>query len=114
MKFSTFVFSILSAAACALADNTDQATKATELLEGLQKAPTRAARLSVLKDSEDVSVSCHSPRPSKSYALVQWVFDFTSNFSTTKSAGGNLTVATVASFPALFGNGIAMAIAQME
>ena len=29
------------------------------------------------------------------------------------AAGGNLTVANVANFPALFANGMAMAVAQM-
>lgn len=59
MKFSTFTLSILTAAACALAENTN-ATKTAQLLEGLQKAPTRLARLNVLKDNTDVSIS-HYP-----------------------------------------------------
>ena len=60
MKLSTFVIPIFGAAACALAEDTNATTKAAELLKGLQKAPTRLARLNVLKDNEDVSASCFS------------------------------------------------------
>jgi len=95
MKFSTSIVSILGVAACVSAQNTN-ATKTAELLEGLQKAPTRLARLNVLKDNKD------------------WLFDFTSGVGTTKNAGGNMTAANVANFPALFANGIAMTIGQME
>ena len=70
MKFSTFILSILGAAACVLAENTNATTKTAELLEGLQKAPTRLARLNVLKDNEDVSVSYRSLWPLEPYALV--------------------------------------------
>jgi len=41
------------------------------------------------------------------------MFDFTSGLDTTVSAGGNLTLANVANFPALFANGLAMAIGQI-
>jgi len=96
MKLSTFILSILGAAACVSAKNTTNTTSRTaELLEGLQKAPTRLARLNVLQNNTD------------------WLFDFTSGLGTTMSAGGNLTVANVANFPALFANGLAMAIGQM-
>jgi oxalate decarboxylase/phosphoglucose isomerase-like protein (cupin superfamily) len=99
MKFSTSILSILGVAACVSAHNCTNASNATtrtaELLEGLQKAPTRSARLHVLKESTD------------------WLFDFTSGLGTTQTAGGNLTVANVANFPALFANGLAMAVAQI-
>lgn len=99
MKFFALIFSTLTAAACISAQNTtntNATTKAAELLDGLQKAPTRLARLNVLKNNTD------------------WMFDFTTGFGTTRSAGGNVTSANVANFPALFANGIAMTIAQME
>lgn len=57
MKFSTFILSILSAATYVLAENTNATTKTANLLKGLQMAPTRLARLSVLKDNKDVSIS---------------------------------------------------------
>ena len=114
MKFSTFIISILGAASCVLAEKENATTKAAELLEGLHKAPTRLARLNVLKDNKDVSTSYRSLWSSKPHALVQWLFDFTSGFGTTKSAGGNVTAANVENFPALFANGMAMTIGQME
>jgi len=94
MKTSTFIASIIGAAVCVSAQN-NNATKTAELLEGLQKAPTRLARLNVLKDNED------------------WVFDFTSGLGTARNAGGNMTAANVANFPALFANGMAMTIGQI-
>ena len=115
MMFSTFILSILGAAACVSAPSPNATTKTAELLEGLQKAPTRLARLNVLKDNTDVSTSCRSrgyvPKPN---GLSQWLFDYTSGLGTTKSAGGNLTAANVANFPALFANGLAMTVGQME
>ena len=54
MKFSISIVSILGAAAYVSAQN-NNVTKTAELLEGLQKAPTRLARLNVLKDNKDVS-----------------------------------------------------------
>ena len=114
MKFSAFILSILGAAACVSAQSPNATTKTAELLEGLQKAPTRLARLNVLKDNTDVSTSHRlfwSPGPDR---LTQWLFDYTSGLGTTKSAGGNITAANVANFPALFANGLAMTIGQME
>lgn len=66
MKFSTFILSILGAAACVSAQdnnatNPDPAAKAAALLEGLQKAPTRLARLNVLQGNTDVSTSYRLP-----------------------------------------------------
>lgn len=114
MKFSTFALSILGAAACVSAQNgTDSANRTAELLEGLQKAPTRLARLNVLKDNTDVSILYRSLWLPGPHSSRQWLFDFTSGLGTTSSAGGNVTVANVANFPALFANGIAMAVAQM-
>jgi len=95
MKLATLILSILGTAVCVSTENAN-ATKTAELLEGLQKAPTRLARLNVLKDNTD------------------WMFDYTTGLGTTKSAGGNLTAANVANFPALFANGLAMTIGQME
>jgi len=94
MKLPTFVIPIFGAAACVLAEDTNATTKATELLMGLQKAPTRLARLNVLKDNKD------------------WMFDFTTG--TIDSAGGSLSPANVANFPALFANGIAMTIGNVK
>ena len=51
--------------------------------------------------------------PLKPDTLAQWLFDFTSSTATTNSTGGNVTSASVANFPALFANGLAMTIAQM-
>jgi len=113
MKLSTPLLSILGAAACVSAQSTN-ATKTAELLEGLQKAPTRLARLNVLKDNTDVSTSYHVLWSPRSHALVQWLFDFTSGLGTTSNAGGNITAANVANFPALFANGMAMAVAQIQ
>lgn len=97
MVFSAFILSILGAAACVSAqNNTNTTTRTADLLEGLQKAPTRLARLNVLSENTD------------------WLFDFTSGLGTTRNAGGNMTAANVANFPALFANGMAMTIAQME
>jgi hypothetical protein len=59
MKFTTHILSILAAAAYVSAQNATERT--AELLEGLQKAPTRLARLNVLANNTDVSTSC---RPS--------------------------------------------------
>jgi len=41
------------------------------------------------------------------------LFDYNAGVGTTRNAGGNLTVATIANFPALFANGMAMAVGQM-
>ena len=114
MKFSTFILSILSAAVYVSAQTPNATTKTAELLEGLQKAPTRLARLNVLADNTDVSTPYRSLWSLKSNMLTQWLFDYTSGLGTTKSAGGNLTAANVANFPALFANGLAMTIGQME
>lgn len=59
MKFSTLTLSILCAAACVTAQNSTNTnvTRTAELLEGLQKAPTRLARLNVLQNNTDVSTS---------------------------------------------------------
>ena len=114
MKFSTFTLSILGAAACVSAQSPNATTKTAELLEGLQKAPTRLARLNVLKDNTDVSSSYLPLWSLKPNVSAQWLFDYTSGLGTTKSAGGNLTAANVANFPALFANGLAMTIGQME
>lgn len=74
MKFSTFIFPILGAAACVSAQNTNStstnATKTAELLQGLQMAPTRLARLNVLKDNEDVSTSYRPLLSSKPNTLA--------------------------------------------
>lgn len=56
MKLTTLILSTLGAAICVLAEDTNT-TKTAELLEGLQKAPTRLARLNVLKDNKDVGTS---------------------------------------------------------
>lgn len=45
--------------------------------------------------------------------MDQWLYDFTQGVGTVSSAGGNITAASITNFPALFANGIAMAIGQM-
>ena len=47
-------------------------------------------------------------------SALQWIFDYNAGVGTTRAAGGNLTVSNVANFPALFANGIAMAIGDLE
>jgi len=61
MRFPTFILSTLCAVTCVLAENVSVATNTSELLEALQKAPTRLARLNVLKDNKDVNISYRSP-----------------------------------------------------
>lgn len=59
MKFSAFILSTIGLAACVSAQNNGtnyNATRTADLLESLQKAPTRLARLNVLNDT-DVSTS---------------------------------------------------------
>ena len=55
MKFSASILTIFGVAAYVSAQSPNATTKTAELLEGLQKAPTRLARLNVLKDNTDVS-----------------------------------------------------------
>ena len=44
---------------------------------------------------------------------IQWLFDFGAGVGTATNGGGTVTVANVANFPALFANGMAMAVVQM-
>jgi len=94
MKFFAAIPFILGAALHAAAQVSD-ATQAAQLVADLKKAPTQVARLNILKNNKD------------------WLFDYNAGVGTTRSAGGNLTVANVANFPALFANGMAMAIGQL-
>jgi len=94
MKFTALIPFILGAALQIVAQVAD-ADKAAELVADLQKAPTQVARLNILKNNRD------------------WLFDYNAGVGTVVSAGGNLTLANVANFPALFANNIAMAIGQM-
>lgn len=55
MKFFASILSIFGAAVYVSAQY--NATRVGELLEGLQKAPTRSARLTVLSEDTDVSTS---------------------------------------------------------
>lgn len=41
------------------------------------------------------------------------MFDYNAGVGTTRAAGGSLTVSNVANFPALFANGMALAIGDM-
>lgn len=95
MKFSVAIPFILGAALQAVAQVSD-AAMAAELVIDLKNAPTQVARLNILKNNRD------------------WLFDYNAGVGTVRSAGGNLTVANVANFPALFANGMAMAIGQMS
>lgn len=63
MKFPTLLLSIIGATVCVKAQNTTNinATRTAELLEGLQKAPTRLARLNVLQNNTDVSATYRPP-----------------------------------------------------
>jgi len=94
MKFAAAIPFVLGAALHAAAQVSD-AAKAAELVADLKLAPTQVARLNILQNNRD------------------WLFDFNAGVGTTISAGGNLTLANVANFPALFANGMAMAIGQL-
>jgi len=94
MKFSVAISLILGAALQAVAQTAD-ATAAANLVADLKRAPTQVARLNILKNNND------------------WLFDYNAGVGTTRNAGGNLTVANVANFPALFANGMALAVGQM-
>jgi len=95
MKFIAIIPFILGAVLQATAQVAD-ANKAAELVADLKRAPTQVARLNILKDNRD------------------WLFDYNAGVGTVRAAGGNLTLANIANFPALFANGVAMAIGQME
>jgi hypothetical protein len=41
------------------------------------------------------------------------LFDYNAGVGTARNAGGNITVSSIANFPALFANGMAMAVVQM-
>ncbi|KAF9645283.1 spherulin 1a [Thelephora ganbajun] len=94
MKFFATIPFVLGAALQAVAQVSD-AAKAAELVADLKKAPTQVARLNILKNNRD------------------WLFDYNAGVGTVRSAGGNSTLANVANFPALFANGMAMAIGHM-
>jgi len=94
MKFFAAIPLILGAALQAVAQTADAA--AAQLVADLKSAPTQVARLNILKNNRD------------------WLFDYNAGVGTVSGAGGNVTLANVANFPALFANGMAMAIGQME
>lgn len=94
MKFTAAIALVLGAALQAVAQTAD-ANKAAELVADLKRAPTQVARLNILKDNKD------------------WLFDYNAGVGTTRNAGGNLTVANIANFPALFANGMALAVGQL-
>jgi len=94
MKFSVAISLVLGAVLQAVAQTAD-ATAAANLVADLKRAPTQVARLDILADNK------------------QWLFDYNAGVGTTMNAGGNLTVATIANFPALFANGMAMAVGQL-
>jgi len=94
MKFIAIIPFILGAALQTVAQVAD-AAKAAELVADLKRAPTQLARLTILENNKD------------------WLFDYNAGVGTVRSAGGNLTLANIANFPALFSNGMAMAIGQM-
>jgi len=95
MKFFAAIPFILGAAFQVAAQTAD-AAKAAQMIADLKRSPTQVARLQVLADNKD------------------WIFDYGAGVGTTRAAGGNLTVSNVANFPALFANGMAMAIGEME
>jgi len=94
MKFLAALPFIFGAALQVVAQTAD-AAKAAELVADLKKAPTQVARLQILANNND------------------WIFDYNAGVGTTRAAGGNLTVSNVANFPALFANGMALAIGDM-
>lgn len=94
MKFAAAIPFVLGAVLQAVAQTAD-AVKAADLVADLKRAPTQVARLNILKDNKD------------------WLFDYNAGVGTTRNAGGNLTVANIANFPALFANGMALAVGQM-
>jgi len=94
MKFIAFIPFILGAAFQAVAQTAD-AAKAADIVADLKRAPTQVARLNILANNRD------------------WLFDYNAGVGTVRNAGGNLTVANVANFPALFANGMAMAVGQV-
>lgn len=66
-----------------------------ELVAKLITAPTQVQRLALLNDTD-------------------FVFNFNAGVGVTKGAGGTVTTANAADFPAVIGNGMAMAVAVME
>jgi len=94
MRFLAAIPFIVGAVLQAVAQTAD-AAKAAELLADLKKAPTQVARLNILQNNRD------------------WLFDYNAGVGTVRNAGGNLTLANVANFPALFANNMAMAVGQM-
>jgi len=94
MKVTTVIPFVLGAALQAVAQVAN-ATLVAELVADLKRAPTQVARLNVLSNNND------------------WMFDFNAGVGATTTAGGTLTVASIANLPALFANGMAMAIGHM-
>jgi len=88
-------------------------TKAAIIIDQLEDAPTSAARFNLLK-GRDVrsrrsliihgSILTHGP---------QFVFDFNAGIGVGKGAGGNITVANVADFPFLVGQGMSLTVGKM-
>jgi len=85
---------LLGAVLGAFAQPTDPAAEA-DLVAKLLTAPTQVQRLNLLNDTD-------------------FVFDFNGTVGVSKGAGGKITTANAADFPAVIGNGMAMAVGVME
>jgi len=71
------------------------AAAAAELVAKLITSPTQVGRFALLQDTD-------------------FVFNFGAGVGTGKGAGGSVTTANAANFPAVIGNGMAMAVGVME
>jgi len=91
LAYSSIVLGVAVGVSAQLADPAANA----ELVSKLITAPTQVQRLALLNDSD-------------------FVFDFTKGVGLAKGAGGEVTTANAADFPAVIGNGMAMAVATME
>jgi len=94
MKFFAAIPFIIGAALQAVAQTAD-AARAAEIVADLKRAPTQVARINILQNNRD------------------WLFDYNAGVGTVRNAGGNLTLANVANFPALFANNMAMAVGSI-
>jgi len=90
---SCFILTLVAALAVC-AQQADPAANAA-LVAKLITAPTQVQRLALLNDTD-------------------FVFDFTKGVGASKGAGGKITTANAADFPAVIGNGMAMSVGTMK
>jgi len=91
LAYSSLILAALLSANAQLAD----ASADAELVAKLLTAPTQVQRLALLNDTD-------------------FVFNFDAGVGVAKGAGGTVTTANAADFPAVIGNGMAMAVGVME